>query len=452
MPATKIETGVLIELNRLELTANARRHRPEKIASLARSLKDLDQQLEDIIICPKDEAAGQASALFDVLAGGGRKAAEESLGWEKARCTIMYGLSPYEKLRVTLDENEEREATGPLDDARIYSAMLKAGEGLTQEKLAEKVGMTQERLNQYLGLTKLDPQVQDFITRVINLTMAHLLQICRLKSPESQIEMAKKAEKEGWTVKELTKEVNKSLGMVPSPNPLPKGRGPKAVGLPPLGEGGQGPDEGPDPLASTWSAAHNDEFIRRCGEWAAAYGQRHQLVLPPSELAPSTTGWLFWIEELSETPKQMLAQWFGVMAERLGYDPAKKESADPAMIPDTSGLQWKAEKAIKRAKEIDQESLKIAEILARLWEPKTPEEAKAMAADDINPLLPNAPEEWAAVEQCTRHGAAFFLENILGFDTYWSRKCEKVTWDDLGIQDPIAGCHKIIEVLRAGVA
>ena len=107
MPATKIEAGVYIELKRLRLSAIARKHRAEKTASLAKSLKEGGAQIQDIVVCPQDEAAGAASEFFEVLAGVGRKEAEESLGWEKGRCTIMYGLSPYEKLKVTLDENEE---------------------------------------------------------------------------------------------------------------------------------------------------------------------------------------------------------------------------------------------------------------------------------------------------------------------------------------------------------
>src|ERR1022692_329644 len=47
MPATKIETGVHIELKRLVLTPHARKHRPEKKASLAKSIKELNNPIEE---------------------------------------------------------------------------------------------------------------------------------------------------------------------------------------------------------------------------------------------------------------------------------------------------------------------------------------------------------------------------------------------------------------------
>ena len=61
MPATKIETGVHLELKRLQLLPNARKHRPDKITSLAESIKQTNAQLQDIIVCPRDEAAGANS-------------------------------------------------------------------------------------------------------------------------------------------------------------------------------------------------------------------------------------------------------------------------------------------------------------------------------------------------------------------------------------------------------
>jgi len=450
MPATKIETGIHIELKRLRLTANARKHRPEKTASLAKSIKEGGVQLQDIVVCPQDEVAGQASAFFDVLAGGGRKEAEESLGWEKGRCTIMYGLSPYEKLKITLDENEERQATGPLDDARLYKAMLEAEKGMTQGKLSQKLGMEQGTLSQYLSLIKLDPNVQEIIDRSINLGFAHILQICRLQTPEEQIELAKKADQEGWTVKELKAAVDKRLNNDASPVAV---RSPQRPSAPPSpdGRGAGGEATTPDPLSEVWSEAKKDVFMRRCGDWGTAYGARGQLTIPPSEITPVAKGWLFWVEEESQTPRKILAQWFGLLAERLGYDPSKKEPVNGPEVTLVPVNQWKADKAIERAKEIDQESLGIAQKLADLWKPKNPEEAKEMLAQGFEPWLPNSPEEWAEAEKWAKEGVGTFLGVILDSDSYWARKSQALTWQDLGVTDPIAGCHQVIEALRAGL-
>jgi hypothetical protein len=157
------------------------------------------------------------------------------------------------------------------------------------------------------------------------------------------------------------------------------------------------------------------------------------------------------VEEEYKTPKQILAQWFGVLAERLGYDPSKKKSVNGTSLPAGSANRWNAEKAIARAKEIDQKSLGMAQKLADLWKPTTPEEEKELLAQSLDPWLPKTSEERTEAEKWAKEGVAIFLGVILGYDSYWTRKAKAITWQDLGVSDPLAGCHQLIEVLRAGV-
>jgi len=317
MPATKIETGVQIELKRLILSPTARKHRPEKTVTIAKSLKDLNQQLQDIIVCPQDETAGQASPFFDVLAGGGRKEAEESLGWEKGRCTIMYGLSPYEKLKVMLDENKEREDPSPLDEARIYKAMKESEPALKQEELAERLGISQERLSQYLALTRLPAEVQDFIGRPINLGMEHLMQICRLKTPEDQIAMAQEADQKELTVRELKTLVDQKL----------KGKTPKY-----------------DPWADLKAQQNKDPYV---GAWPALLDQvRVSGINGDWNVKFESGSWRFQVRSSHIQKQEDLSQWFLDMGKGLGASPAIPAAppqgqgpvvtAEPAALPSNS--------------------------------------------------------------------------------------------------------------------
>ena len=444
MPATKVETGVYIELKRLRLTAIARKHRAEKTASLAKSLKEGGTQLAEIVVCPHDEAAGAASEYFDVLAGVGRKEAEESLGWEKGRCTIMYGLSPYEKLKTTLDENEERQPTGPLDDARIYNAMMKAGEGITQEKLAERLGIKRSTLADYLSLMSLPAPVQDFVVQTTKLGLAHLLQICRLKTPEAQIELAKKADEEGWTAGKLKAAVNKRLGKDASPpTPLPQG------------EGGQRPGEAPavaDPLASLWPTLR-DKVSSTCREtWAVAY-------TPFTFTHMKEWGWAFGIINKDGVSPRRLAAWLEQLAKGIREsnppDPEEQASNDTEaealkQMETIQKLQAKVTEAAQRAQEMYKKNKATNPKAADHWLPRTPEEFKDMEASPMNYRLPSNLEEWAEIEALAPSGPGAVYQWMLGASSYWTKKAAQLTWQDLGYPDPHAGCRRLIDTLRQG--
>jgi ParB/RepB/Spo0J family partition protein len=312
MPATRIETGVWIELSRLKVPPDARKHHPEKIETLAKSIKEDNAQLQDILVCPQDEARGAGSPSFDVLAGVGRKEAAEKIGWEKVRCTVLYGLSPYEKLKVTLDENKEREDISPLDEALIYRSMLQSEPGLKQEELAKRVGMSQPRLNDYLAVSKLDTRVQRFIRNLINLKLDHLVQICRLEKPEDQISIAQEADSKGLTipqVKALVRGRFRTKGEIRT----------KATS----------PSDQKDPYAEFWPDIH-EKVQAQCDEsWAVVYTTfTFRRVKEP--------GWAFGLVNRDEevTPQRMAA-WLKRLAEEIekGHLPdpvAKRKKAQDA--------------------------------------------------------------------------------------------------------------------------
>jgi len=156
------------------------------------------------------------------------------------------GVGERPLLKVTLDENKERQPAGPLDDGLI----------------------------DYLTLAKLRPEVQENV-RYLTLGLDHLVQICRLKTPEEQIELAKKANEEGWTVGKLKGEVNTKLRP-----PAPQGKG----------AGGEAPSEAPpDPAAEVWVKAKQDPDFIAESEWEAKFGPRD---VGSGNIA---YGWFFWI-------------------------------------------------------------------------------------------------------------------------------------------------------------
>src|SRR5205814_410241 len=109
--------------------------------------------------------------------------------WDQIRGLVREGLSEFDRLHITFSENEEREDASPLYQAGLLQRMQDAG-GLNQDQLAEKLGKSRPNVTQYLTLAGLDSGVQEKVNRFTNLGMAHLLQICRLKTPDDQVKLA----------------------------------------------------------------------------------------------------------------------------------------------------------------------------------------------------------------------------------------------------------------------
>ena len=74
------------------------------------------------------------------------------------------------------------------------------------------------------------------------------------------------------------------------------------------------------------------------GDWGTAYGPRGSLTVPKSGLSPATEGWLFWVEDRNQDKQKILAQWFGVMAERLGAKADSGVKAVPIPTPEPAAM------------------------------------------------------------------------------------------------------------------
>ncbi len=400
MPATKIETDVSIELKRLKVGPEARSHRLEKVVSLSQSFKALNQQLQEILVCPRDEAAGQNSEFFDVLAGEGRMQAEESLGWEKGRCTIMYGLSAYEKLKVTLDENEEREPVGPIDTARIYEAMMEA-EKLSQEALAKRLEIAQPTLGNYFSVLKLAKEVPEINDWSLNLEFRQLLQLCRLDNRQDKVELGQKAAEEEWTVSQLTSEVNKRL----------PGKRRKSA---------KSPKDAPiDPCAAAWAKTQGRFELMNHGIWGVSYGP-----------FGAATQWTFRVMSDSRHPQVELAAWFTAMGQVLAEGlPAEDLEISKRQMPTPDDWKSAAEAAKSVASLPDPGD----------WSPLTTPAVR----------LPGTPEAWAELEALARKGPGAIYSWTHGPTSPMAQAAKDLTWDQCGYSDPVQGCHGIIKAIQS---
>jgi len=245
-----------IELNLIDMPARGRAHNPGRVAELARDMAK-NGQLQDIVVTPKD-------GRFEVVAGRGRYLAAKQLNWDKVQALVKDNLSELDKVLLMIAENDEREDVSPIDRGLSYIWAMDTG-GLTQESLAGKVGKTQGYIAQYITAARLPEPVREIITRVI-IDIAHIRQIARLPSPEAQLAMAQRCEKEDLTVKQLENLIQKALTASASPSAAPVTHSPLA------GEGGPassaGKDEGANAaLKPGFKIAKSAKGIRVAGDF-----------------------------------------------------------------------------------------------------------------------------------------------------------------------------------------
>jgi ParB family chromosome partitioning protein len=335
-----------------------------------------------------------------IIAGERRYRACSELGWKEIDARIWPSGTPASEVDLmSLVENLQRSDLTPLEVANGYKTLTLPPHNMTQEQLAEQSGKSRGTISQFLMIGSLEPQVREIANRLAKLELAHLLQICRLKTPEEQIEMAKKADNGGWTVKKLKREVDKKL--IPSPYPIPKGRGPTAVGLPPMGEGSQRPDEGKvDPLADLWYSLKIKEGDID-GLWDVSFG--HRVNQEMEELDPD--GWNFWIRANTSTPKSRIKHILEVLINSLG---------------DTN-------------QEVEAQARKARKIQEPVGEIQR---------------LPETEDDWNNVSAQAFYGPAAVYAWVFGKNSPMAKKTNALTWDSLGETDPIVGCENIIKQMK----
>lgn len=148
----------------------------------------------------------QVGSKFELIAGERRlRAAQAAL--KKTVPVIVIEASDEKALEIALIENLQREDLNPIEEAEGYSLLQKKF-NLTQEKVAERVGKARASVANALRLLELPESIRKYIAEGL-LSVGHAKVLLSLDS-EKEIEvLARKAIKEGMSVRVLEKLVKK---------------------------------------------------------------------------------------------------------------------------------------------------------------------------------------------------------------------------------------------------
>lgn len=174
---------------------------PEQLKELADSIKE--KGIIQPILVRSTDKAGQ----YEIIAGERRWRAAQLAGLKEVPALIK-STTPRETLELALIENIQRADLNPIEEAEAYAHLAKSY-NLTQQEMAQKVGKERVTVANVMRLLQLHPEVRDMVKRN-ELQLGQAKVLLALTELDLQLQVAKKAVRQGLTVRALEKLVAKA--------------------------------------------------------------------------------------------------------------------------------------------------------------------------------------------------------------------------------------------------
>ncbi len=184
-----------VEIDNIEPNPNQPRRDfdEEALHELAASIKELG------IVSPIT-LRQTADNRFQIIAGERRWRASQIAGLKSLPAYIRT-IKDEEVMEMALVENIQREDLNAIEIALAYAHLME-NDGMTQEKVSERVGKSRVAVANYLRLLKLPAQVQMALQKK-ELDMGHARALLSLESPSLQLKVYKEIQKNGYSVRQV---------------------------------------------------------------------------------------------------------------------------------------------------------------------------------------------------------------------------------------------------------
>ena len=137
---------------------------------------------------------------FQIIAGERRWRASQLAGLQAIPAYIRT-IKDESIMELALVENIQREDLNAIEIALAYEHLLSA-EGMTQERVSERVGKSRTAITNYLRLLKLPAQVQMALQKKER-DMGHARALLAIDSPSLQIKLFREIQKHGYSVRKV---------------------------------------------------------------------------------------------------------------------------------------------------------------------------------------------------------------------------------------------------------
>ncbi len=148
----------------------------------------------------------KVGSKFELIAGERRLRAARAALLKKIPVVVIEATDE-KALKLALIENLQREDLNPIEEAEGY-ALLQKKFNLTQEKVAEQVGKARASVANSLRLLELTDSIRKYVSEGL-LSVGHAKVLLSLNSDKDKEILARRAIKEGMSVRVLEKWVKK---------------------------------------------------------------------------------------------------------------------------------------------------------------------------------------------------------------------------------------------------
>lgn len=184
-----------IPLSQIEANPNQPRREFDAIA-----LEELATSIREIGIIQPITLRQIADDRYQIIAGERRWRASQIAGLSAIPAYIRT-IKDENVMEMALVENIQREDLNAIEIALAYEHLLDA-EGMTQEKVSERVGKSRTAITNYLRLLRLPAQVQIALQKR-EIDMGHARALLAVESPSLQIKLFNEVIKNGYSVRKV---------------------------------------------------------------------------------------------------------------------------------------------------------------------------------------------------------------------------------------------------------
>ena len=175
------------------------------LADLTASLKE-NGLLQPVVVRAAPEGG---AARWELIAGERRWRAALRLGWKEIPAVIK-DVDDRTLLVLALVENIQRSQLSTLEEAEGYHRLAEEFE-LTQQQVADVVGKDRSTVANSMRLLQLPASVRQLLREGL-LSAGHARALLGLDNDRRMADLARQAVEEGWSVRDVEAEVNRSRG------------------------------------------------------------------------------------------------------------------------------------------------------------------------------------------------------------------------------------------------
>ena len=197
--------------------------REESLAELADSIR-AQGVVQPIVVRPLPNPSG-GEMQYEIVAGERRWRAAQLAGLQTIPAVVR-DIPDEAAVAVALIENIQRENLNPLEEARSLQRLIEEF-GLTHADAAQAVGRSRAAVTNLLRLLELPRPVREMLEHR-QLDMGHARALLGLSSPELTVEVAERALKQQWSVRETESAVRKLTALAGGSKPSKGGARGKA--------------------------------------------------------------------------------------------------------------------------------------------------------------------------------------------------------------------------------